>query len=50
MRFHEIEFQIDAESFGFLCILKNKEFLKPKNNFLSRTAKIDPKDGARRWC
>ena len=48
VRFHEILFQRNAESFSF--ILKNKKVLFLKRYFLSRKvskyAKIDPKDGA----
>ena len=44
VRFHEILFQTDAESFSFLS-WKTKKFYSLKKSFLSRTAKVDPKDG-----
>ena len=43
MRFHEYQLQTDGES-----ILKKKKVLFLKKYFLSRTAKIDPKDGVSR--
>ena len=43
VRFHEYQLQTNAES-----ILKNKKVLFFKKYFLSRTAKIDPKDGVSR--
>ena len=47
VRFHEIWFQTEPESFSFLS-WKTKKDLFLKKLFLSRTAKIDPKDGISR--
>ena len=47
MRFHEIQFETDAESFSFLS-RKTKKVLFLKKKKLSRTVKIHPKDGISR--
>ena len=47
VKFHEIQFQTEPESFSFLS-WKTKFFYSLKNGFLSRTTKIDPKDGVSR--
>ena len=47
MRFHEIQFQTGTESLSFLS-WKTKKVLFQKKYFLSRTAKVDPKDGVSR--
>ena len=46
VRFHDILFQTVSKSFSFLSWKKKVLFLK--KYFLSRSAKIDPKDGVRR--
>ena len=45
MRFHKIQFQTEPDLF---YLENQKSFIPKKNNFLSRTAKIDPKDGISR--
>ena len=47
VRFHEIQFQTDTESFSILS-WKTKKVLFLKKYFLSSTAKLDPKDGVSR--
>ena len=45
-RFHEIQFQTEPKNFSFLSWKTKKNI--PKKKILSRTAKIDPKDGVSR--